>query len=114
MQQHVLRQKCRSSETTIVGLDVEHRATILKCAVCGTEASGTKQVCVPFFKWLQQRDHRKFWVADADNIRRLANIKDDHVIPPSNHYVSSWGWYESPRSGAADSPCEGAAAHAPA
>ena len=54
IQQHVLCRKCRSSETTIVSLDVEHRATILKCIVCGTKASSKDQACVPFFNWLQQ------------------------------------------------------------
>jgi translation initiation factor 2 beta subunit (eIF-2beta)/eIF-5 len=112
IQYHVLCQKCRSSETTIVGLDVEHRATILNCVVCGTEAISPTQGCGPFFEWLQQPAHRKFW--DDGDIRRLANIKDDHVFPPSDDYVSSGGWYESPRSDAADSPCAGAAAHAPA
>jgi hypothetical protein len=54
IQQHVLCRKCRSSETTIVSLDVEHRATIVKCIVCGTKASSKDQACVPFFNWLQQ------------------------------------------------------------
>ena len=59
------------------------------------------------------RKFRALPVSNVDAIRRLANIKDDHVFPSTDDHASSGGWYESPRSDAADSPCAGAAAHAP-
>jgi hypothetical protein len=108
IQQHVLCRRCRNPETTVVGLDDEHHTTILRCLACGAEAGSADQASPLFYQWLKQPDHKQHWalaVSDEDKIRRLQPNIFDPVTPPvpsSDDYVSSGGWYVSPRAAAAE------------